>query len=740
MKKLILLILLFIPIFLFSQQSVPIEEYLQFNGRYEFTAFGNTLNIEENGLFGPCTILTESSADFQLEANQTFVSAQLYWAGSGTGDFDVKLNGNDVSADRTFALTASSSGLDYFSAHADVTDLVNQIGEGTYTLSDLDLTGVIGPYCGGGTNFGGWAIIVIYQQPDLLLNQITLFDGLDYVDINQNNINITLDNISAATDVAAKVGFLAWEGDAGISFNESLRLNGTLIDNPPLNPGNNAFNSTNSYTNSFDLYNMDLDYYDLQGLDIIQPGDSQIDIQLSSGQDFIMVNNIVVSVNSELPDATITIDNLGVLCQDRNIEVDYTVANINSTAVLPANVPIAFYADAVLIGQAQTLNDIPIDGTESGTVNLNIPVGTPQVFNLIAVVDDDGTGNGTVLETNEDNNKFVQEIDLSEQGLQILGDNESCEGETVTLTANFNDFDTYNWFLDGNSIGGSTPTIDVTQSGNYTVSGTIAACFVEESPAFTVTFNPQPVANTPEDLFRCDNGTQSNVFDLTQNDTNVLGGQNPALFEVKYFTSEADSENNFNAIPTPGAYPIAGASPETIYVRIHDRAQEMCYDLEQFQVYYTLVQAGTVPPISFCDLDENGDEIINLSAEFDDFVLDGQNAVDFTITYHNSQNDAETGANPLPNLYTVPVPGETIFIRIEPVIDSGCYDTTTVEVTIDTPPTINPTPDPLIACDDDSNGFTDFFLHTADDDITGGDPTLTVTYHYTELDARTDEG
>nr|MDS1299816.1 hypothetical protein [Aequorivita sp. S2608] len=52
----------------------------------------------------------------------------------------------------------------------------------------------------------------------------------------------------------------------------------------------------------------------------------------------------------------------------------------------------------------------------------------------------------------------------------------------------------------------------------------------------------------------------------------------------------------------------------------------------------------------------------------------------------------------------------------------------------------NPTPDPLIACDDDSNGFTDFFLHTADDDITGGDPTLTVTYHYTELDARTDEG
>ena len=31
-------------------------------------------------------------------------------------------------------------------------------------LSDLDLTGVIGGYCAGTTNYGGWAVMVIYED------------------------------------------------------------------------------------------------------------------------------------------------------------------------------------------------------------------------------------------------------------------------------------------------------------------------------------------------------------------------------------------------------------------------------------------------------------------------------------------------------------------------------------------------------------------------------------------------
>ena len=75
--------------------------------------------------------------------------------------------------------------------------------------------------------------------------------------IQNNNLNV-LDN------EGAKIGFVAWEGDSALAVNESLRINGNVIGNPPLNPSTNAFNGTNSFTGNQDLYNMDIDVYDLQ--------------------------------------------------------------------------------------------------------------------------------------------------------------------------------------------------------------------------------------------------------------------------------------------------------------------------------------------------------------------------------------------------------------------------------------------------------------------------------------------
>ena len=223
-----------------------------------------------------------------------------------------------------------------------MTSIIAAGGNGTYTFSELDLAAIIPAYCPGGTNFGGWAIYVIYEDPSLTLNQISLFDGLDYVSSGHETLEIVLTNIDIATDDLAKIGFLAWEGEAEIANNETLLINGILIDNPPLNPGNNAFNGTNSYTGSSELWNMDLDYYDLEN--IVMPGDTSITINLTSSQDFVMVNNLITSVNSEIPNATIQIDSIGVLCQNNDMDVNYTVYNVNSTAPLPPNTPIAFYA------------------------------------------------------------------------------------------------------------------------------------------------------------------------------------------------------------------------------------------------------------------------------------------------------------------------------------------------------------------------------------------------------------
>lgn len=388
----------------FYAQDVSL--YQQFNGRFDYTAIGNTMNTSENGPFSVCEILTSSSANLNLNENQTVIAAYLYWAGSGEGDFEVNLNDSTISAERTFSNSLDANRI-FFAAFTDVTNLILEQGNGIYTLSDLDLTEVIGPYCPTGTNFAGWAIIIVFQDDNLPLNQVNVYDGLQSV---PTSLNITLENLNVLDNEGAKIGFLAWEGDAAIAVNETLSINGIPISNPPLNPIDNAFNSTNSFTNSTELWNMDIDFYNIQNL--INIGDTSATIQLTSGQDFVMINNVITVLNSQLPDATIQLIEYNVECNSFVIEIVYEVFNSNSTDILPADTPIAFYANNTLVGQSSTQNNLNINSSETATIILQIPEIFAPEFVLTIVADDNGTGEGIVTELNEENNTFITNIEL----------------------------------------------------------------------------------------------------------------------------------------------------------------------------------------------------------------------------------------------------------------------------------------------------------------------------------------
>ena len=385
-----------------------ISLFNQLNGHLDYTAIGNTLNTVENNSSFNCTINTTSAATLNLSGSQTIEAAYLYWAGSGDGDFDVILNSTSITPDRTFEYTYDES-RQFFAAFTDVTEQVQNEGNGVYTLSDLENIDISDPYCSTGTNFAGWAIIIIYSNPSLPLNQINIYDGLESV---PDNITIQLNNLNVLDTTGAKIGFLAWEGDAGLAVNEVLQINGVTLSNPPLNPANNAFNGTNSFTNESNLFNMDIDFYPIQNT--INVGDTSAVIQLTSGQDLVMVNNIITVLNSQLPDATLEIDSIDQACNSREIEIEFTIFNNNSTEQLPANTPIAFYVNGVLIGQTQTQNEIPMNSSESGNMSLILDSNIANPFVLLVIVDDDGTGNGVISEINETNNSAEITIELIE--------------------------------------------------------------------------------------------------------------------------------------------------------------------------------------------------------------------------------------------------------------------------------------------------------------------------------------
>lgn len=302
---------------------------------------------------------------------------------------------------------------------------------------------------------------------------------------------------------------------------------------------------------------------------------------------------------------------------------------------------------------------------------------------------------------------------------------------------------TYQWFLNAVAIPGAinpTYTVVAPNSGTYSVEvvdPVDPTCIVSDS--IEVTFLSQPViANPPIDLFQCDDGSNTGVFDLTVNTLIILGGQDPLIYEVKYYETFIDSQNDTNEILTPAAYPIIGTS-QTIYVRIHDIASGTCFELTDFLIEFLPAAAGPMTDFEICDADSNGFVSLDLITLKNPEALGAQDPLQFTVTYHTSQVDADADINPYPNPYVAAAPSETIFVRVENNNNPSCYATDSFVVNIFIAPIANP-PTPYVICDDLPNdGFAEFDLTTKDLEITGGNPDAVVSYHTTLFNAQNNQ-
>ena len=679
------------PILIFAQD---ISLFQQFNGSYDYLAFGNTLNTGENtGGTTPCEILTESSAEFQLDPENEIIAAYLYWAGIGPGDTEVLLNETPVKAERLFNVNLNAT-LIYFAAFADVTEILQNSGVGTYTLSELDLTELVLQYCANTTNFGGWAINVIYEDSNLPLNQVNIFDGLEIVSVNSQTLSISLENLNVLDNTGAKIGFLAWEGDASLAVNETLQINGNIISNPPLNPEDNAFNSTNSFTGSDQLYNMDIDSYNIE--DNISPGDQNAVIMLTSGQDMVLINNIITVLNTELPDATIEINSpIGESeCGDRDFEINYTVYNINSSAILPSETPIAFYANNTLIGQSETTIDLLINEFENDAISVSIPESIPTDFILKAVVDDLGDGTGIINELNENNNEFelemhlliipiiseLQDLELCDVlGVELfnLTDATQLIDPVYQLTYHNTEEDAQ---INENAIENSEEYLNSENPETIYIRVDNGDCFIIDSFEIEVILCPLPDATITIDnnLYAC--RERNLLFEYTvynTNATDILPEFTPiALYLNDILFAQMQTQNSI-PINESESYFIELVLPEetpnnfTFKLIVDDDGTGNGIVEELIEInneYTTNVEFGSISPI-----DELPD-LLKCDEGFDtaSFDLTQQNSLiseddNDNITYHISEENANQGIegiNDTGNYQNISDP-QTIYVRLE---------------------------------------------------------------------------
>ena len=94
----------------------------------------------------------------------------------------------------------------------------------------------------GGDRYAGWTLVVAYGDPTEPLRNLTVYDGFSGPSgAKPISLNVT-DFRTPATGTVGPLGFVAYEGDPGLT-GDGASLNGTpLFD--ALNPSTNFFNST----------------------------------------------------------------------------------------------------------------------------------------------------------------------------------------------------------------------------------------------------------------------------------------------------------------------------------------------------------------------------------------------------------------------------------------------------------------------------------------------------------------
>ena len=413
-----LLPILFIFNCIYSQSDVPVTLRAQFNGSFGYTIIGNTHNESDNYQFTPpppCQMLTQSSSTLNLLPNQNIIAAYLYWGGIGDGTFNpiVQLNNISYSATQTFVSDPFGIGdNNYFNSFSDVTNQVLNSGNGSYILSNFNLNPIIGNYCSNSIYNSGWHLIIIYNQPTLPNVQLNIYDGNNCVSEFFNNgvTPINIGNLNIVSTQNAKMSYVALNGSPNLFLNESILFNGNILSNI-LNPPNNPFNGTNSFTGSTTNWNQDIDTFDISPF--ITVGDTQANITMKSVFSRF-IQTVVTSIRSELPDVTVQVTQVTgqEVCNNRNLVVNYTVSNINSNAILPANVPVSFYANNVLLQTINTPSAVAIGGSLALNTTVAIPPSVPNTFTLKVIVDNTATNTSTVAESNETNNEFSQNVTL----------------------------------------------------------------------------------------------------------------------------------------------------------------------------------------------------------------------------------------------------------------------------------------------------------------------------------------
>ena len=266
---------------------------------------------------------------------------------------------------------------------------------------------------------------------------------------------------------------------------------------------------------------------------------------------------------------------------------------------------------------------------------------------------------------------------------------------------------------------------------------------------------PNPQVEGPFQLEACDytdptdDGIES--FNLTLISDEILGG---APWDLGYYETEQDAIDQVDGIPDPTDYENEDSNPQTVYIRVtNNNTTSACFTVVELQLIVNPLPDDTavVENLIICEVPDDGLAEFDLTEKIDELLGEGQDAADYTVTFYETQADAEVqgGMNPIDPDTSYPADTSagniTIWVGIENN-GTGCYIGGTLSFELETREGATATSpmDVYTVCDaeGDNDGSTSFDLTLPDliAEILGPDQdtaNFPVTFHETFENADT---
>ncbi len=196
---------------------------------------------------------------------------------------------------------------------------------------------------------------------------------------------------------------------------------------------------------------------------------------------------------------------------------------------------------------------------------------------------------------------------------------------------------------------------------------------------------------------------------------------------VTYFLSEEDADNNDNQLPP---FYTNTTNPQIVYTRVRN-TDSGCFDVAELEIQ--VIPAPTVMQpndIVICDDDYDALYLINLDDKIAEIVTSTSN---LRITFHTSENDANTNNGAITNTTAYNANTQTIYTRVASEI-TGCFALVIFEIIVNTEPVFTTIPN-FINCESDGDQIEDFIFNQKDAEILNGQTGKRVLYFETAQDA-----